>query len=163
MSACWGVGVELEQVEQGLLVEVGVGEDALGAGSALVPGRVEQDGLFDAAQGRQEVADGEVHSTPEWTSPSATSWRPWAASKRPSCSTRPGTRADPAPNASSPTPTSTRRPCSTCSSSTPTPQHADMGNTDRRAKNEPGPARIPPKAALARKVPLGVSRGYGSC
>src|SRR5665647_862054 len=25
MSACWGVGVELEQVEQGLLVEVGVG------------------------------------------------------------------------------------------------------------------------------------------
>ena len=41
---------------------VGVGEDALCAWSALVPGGVEQDGFFDAAQGGQEFADAEVEA-----------------------------------------------------------------------------------------------------
>ena len=49
----------------------------------------------------------------------------------------------------------------TCSSSRPTPPPADMGNTNRCAKNKAGPARLAPKADLARKVPLGlVGTGY---
>src|SRR5450756_1655345 len=51
MSTFRGVGVEAEQLEQALLGWVGVGEDALGAGPAFVPGGVEKHGLFDAAQG----------------------------------------------------------------------------------------------------------------
>ena len=52
-SASGGVGVEPEQLEQALLGGVDVGEDALGAGSAFVPGGVEQDGFLNAAQGRE--------------------------------------------------------------------------------------------------------------
>src|SRR5665647_367377 len=62
MSALWGVGVEVEELEQSLLGGVGVGEDALGAGSAFGPGGVEQDGFFDASQVGQEFADAEVEA-----------------------------------------------------------------------------------------------------
>ncbi len=47
------------------------------------------------------------------TSASASCSGPWAASKRPSCSTQPGTKADPAANASSPTSTPPKSACST--------------------------------------------------
>ena len=50
MSAVWGVGVEPEEFEEAFLGGVGVGEDALGAGPAFVPGGVEQDGFLDAGQ-----------------------------------------------------------------------------------------------------------------
>src|SRR5665647_3055062 len=61
-SASGGVGVEPEQLEQALLGGVGVGEDALGAGSAFVPGGGEQDGFFDATQGREQLTDAEVQA-----------------------------------------------------------------------------------------------------
>src|SRR5665647_3238099 len=53
-SASGGVGVEPEQLEQALLGGVDVGEDALGAGSAFVPGGVEQDG-FDLVGSQRTV------------------------------------------------------------------------------------------------------------
>jgi hypothetical protein len=45
-----GVGVQPEDVVEAFLGGVGVGEDALGAGPAFVPGGVEQDGFLDAGQ-----------------------------------------------------------------------------------------------------------------
>ena len=44
------------------------------------------------------------------TSASGSYWPTWPASKKPSCSTPPGTKAGPAPNASSPTPTPPKTP-----------------------------------------------------
>ncbi|HZM53977.1 MAG TPA: hypothetical protein VFC03_03005, partial [Acidimicrobiales bacterium] len=43
-SSPWGVFVEFEECVQSGLGGVGVAEDALGSGSAFVPGGVEQDG-----------------------------------------------------------------------------------------------------------------------
>jgi hypothetical protein len=57
-----GVGVELEDVVEAFLGGVVVGEDALGAGPAFVPGGVEEDGLLDAGQVGQEFADAEVQA-----------------------------------------------------------------------------------------------------
>src|ERR1035437_3117956 len=45
-----GVFVEFEELEQSRLGGVGVGEDALGSGSAFVAGGVEQDGFLDAGE-----------------------------------------------------------------------------------------------------------------
>src|SRR5674476_686604 len=50
-----GVGVESEDVVEAFLGGVGVGEDALGAGPAFVPGGVEQDGFLDAGEVGQEL------------------------------------------------------------------------------------------------------------
>jgi len=49
----------------------------------------------------------------------------------------PGTKAGPAPNASSPTPTPPKNAYTTCSASTPTPRNADMGNTLHRPPHPP--------------------------
>src|ERR1035437_8381312 len=59
-STPWGVGVESEDVVEAFLGGVGVGEDALGAGTAFVPGGVEQDGFLDAGEVGQELPDAEV-------------------------------------------------------------------------------------------------------
>ena len=59
-SAVGGVGVESEELGQSRLGGVGVGEDALRAGSAFVSGGVEQDGFLDAGEVGQEFADAEV-------------------------------------------------------------------------------------------------------
>src|SRR5674476_368070 len=57
-----GVFVEFEELVQSCLGGVGVGEDALGSGSAFVAGGVEQDGFLDAGEVGQELADAEVQS-----------------------------------------------------------------------------------------------------
>src|ERR1035437_10018586 len=96
----------------------------------------------------------------DWTSASGSYWPTWPASKKPSCSTPPGTKACPAPNASSPTPTPPRNASTTSSGWTPTPPNGDMGNTPTHPTNHPSPTRLPPKDSLARKVPL--ARGSDS-
>src|ERR1019366_6440954 len=61
-SSSRGVGVEPEDVVEAFLGGVGVGEDALGSGTAFVPGGVEQDGFLDAGQVGQELPDAEVQA-----------------------------------------------------------------------------------------------------
>jgi hypothetical protein len=71
------------------------------------------------------------------TSASGSYWPTWPASKKPSCSTPPGTKAGPAPNASSPTPTPPRNASTTSSGWTPTPPNGDLGNTPSHPENRP--------------------------
>src|ERR1035437_9835776 len=55
-----GVGVESEDVVEAFLGGVGVGEDALRAGSAFVSGGVQQDSFLDAGEVGQKLPDAEV-------------------------------------------------------------------------------------------------------
>jgi len=66
----------------------------------------------------------------------ASYWPPSPGSKRPSCSTPPGTTAGPGPNASSPTPTPPRSASTTSSDSTPMLGGVDLSNTPSSPKNQ---------------------------
>src|SRR5665648_798240 len=56
------VALDVEQLGQAALGRAHVGEHAAGAGAAFAASVVEQHGLFDAAQGGQQLAHREVQS-----------------------------------------------------------------------------------------------------